>query len=433
MSSITVGKYVMWTQQHTSDGKTYKKGSISKIIDIDRADDMAYFTPMEGAKLLDIFFNGSLYDTNIEALEASEDLLNPKPVEKSDDASIPSWHVAAIEAGMISKDSQYGTTMPPPRPSSWVTSATASAPDYSSHVDEEVSTATTSARYPEESCVYFKLKGEDYEYTVKDCYLAYEDGDDETILYDLGYTSNSSQASFCKSAYGYEPVINDEYEFPEYKYDDYQAAERVIDAIKIKCRAQNAVWEREKIEAECKEAAEELAQAEAMHRAIRDSDPKRVVWSSPRSVGKRHYLSGVDPYKKVEEKFEYTPVYKLGTYVEFDTGRVSYSYKVQSHYMTCSSGWDAIYKELGVNPESFIKEATGKNAVYHNGPYGIVGHDMVSSDKLINALLKACADNKGTVKFVDTKSDDHVSPLANPVPSYEDVLETLKVDQLEVN
>ena len=405
MNNITVGKYVMWRKQHTSDGKTYKNGSISKIIDIDHVAGVAYFTPTEGANLFDITVKGRLYDSNIEALEASEDLLNPKPVEKSDNESIPSWYEAALKADMISEGSQG-----PPRPSSWATSATASAPDYSSHVDEEVSTTTTSARYPEESCVYFTLKGEDYEYTVKDCYLAYEDGDDETILYELGYTSNSSQASFCRHAYGYEPIANAVYEFPEYKYDDYQAAERVINVIKAECRAQNAVWEEKMSEEEINEAFKELAQEEAMHKAIRNS-----------------------VHKRVEEKFEYTPVYKLGTYVEFDTGRVSYSYKVQSHNMTCSNGWDAIYKELGVNPESFIREATGKNAVYHNGPYGIVGHDMVSSDKLINALLKACADSRGTVKFVDARSGDHVSPLANPVPSYEDVLETLKVDQLEVN
>lgn len=412
MSSITVGKYVMWKNEHKEGSKVYKKGTISKIVDIDTLADVAYFNAMDSVSTLAIAIKGLLHDSNIEALEASEDLLNPEPVEKKDDAGLPPWHVAAMAAGMISSSTRK--TMPPPsRPTSWTTSThhAEKAPDYYSFRDtdaEDKSTANISYRYEENSCITFKLKGEEYDYTVEDDYLDYDDGDNDMIFHALGITSNSSQLAFCKRAYGYAPIDNDYDEFPSYKMDDYQAAERLIDAIKAECRKQNADWEEKR---------------------------RQVIWSSPRHVGRTAAMaSGRDPYtREVEEKFEYTPVYKLGTYVEFDTGRVSYSYKVQSHYMTCSSGWDAIYKELGVNPESFIREATGKNAVYHRGPYGIVGHDMVSSDKLINALLKACADRRGTARYVDATSGDHVSPLADPIPSYEDVLEKLKVDQLEVN
>ncbi len=144
--------------------------------------------------------------------------------------------------------------------------------------------------------------------------------------------------------------------------------------------------------------------------------------------------------KEVNEKTStFIPVYAIGTYVEFDTGKVSYTYRVGHYYMSCSSGWDAIYKELSVNPESFIRKATGKDAkkyytIYSTNNFNSTGgYNMQSSDKLINALLKACADRRGTARFIDSRSGNHVSPLTDPVPSFNDVLNKLKVDQLEVS
>lgn len=389
-----IGQYVLWENELKLLGHRFPQGTINKIVDIDYDAKRVYFNHIDSATPFEISLKGELFDTQIEASEAAEELLHPSSKKADTSPASKSW-MEAIGSGLVSREGIPDTTgpvVPDIRPSY---------------------TTKESFWYGEDSCVTFYVDGESYSYTVKDDFLSYDDGDDDTILYVLGFHTSSSQGAFCQGHYGYKPVLNSTDEFPTYRVDDYKAAEDVIRAIKSLCKD--------------KDRERKATNALNKSRVRLKADLRGAIMGSGFTTS-----SHLDK-SRIEEKFAYTPVYGIHTKVEFDTGKVSYIYTVQSHYMTCMSGWDAIYKELGVNPASFIREATGKDAIYHSGPYGISSHDMVSSDKLINALLRECATLRGTVRFVDARSGDHVSPLADPVPSFEDVLESLEVQTLEIN
>lgn len=412
--SVSVGKYLLWIKDYTAtypggESKLYKRGTISHIVDIDKGQECAYFNTFDHAFIPAITGIVESYDSNIEALEASEDLMNPKipPI-----ATVPSWYAAAMAAQLVSSDTTAIGT-------------------------HEAPTSKTS-RYSENSSVCFTLRGEEYNYTTEDLYLDYDDGDNDTILHAIGLTSMPAQWNFCRKAYGYDPIEHYEDDFPCYEYDDYAAAERVVDAIKAECSRLNATWERErKIVRQRESEREKEEQAERYQKAmkkLRDSMAEESASTLISSGGSPIWTSRLHAASAVAKKFEYTPVYAIGTEVEFDTGRVSFIYKVQSHYMTCRDGWDAIYQELGVNPKRFIEEATGKLAVNHDSNiYGIQGYDMKSSDKLINTLLKRCADLRGTVRYVDARYGNHISSNTTSSTTSLDVsLDGLEVKKLEV-
>lgn len=323
-----IGQYIVWEKESKSGHHgggiiCYSKGSINKVLDYDARENRLYFGPTSS---MDVGFSNGRYkafDSETAALSYQKSLIQKPEIQSGDRPT---------------SSSKY---------QSWNLS------------DPPVSSSPTYDKYREGSPVTFTLSGEEYGYSVTSTGLRSDDSDDDIILYNLDIVSQTAQLHFCSVAYGYTPTSNLIDGFPAFRSGDFQAAERVIDAIKLKCR-----------EVEKETLLEEVAQAE-----------KELLISKLKHTQAQH-----------TSRFNYTPTYEIRSTVTFLINQKELVYDVNTHYMTCRYGWDAIYKELGVNPQSFIAEATGKPAVYHHGggAYGIIASDMVSSDKLINALFKAC-------------------------------------------
>lgn len=82
------------------------------------------------------------------------------------------------------------------------------------------------------STVIFQVGGTRYTYRVCTTHLAYGNGNNQTIFKVLGL----DKKAFCTQHYGY--AVGDQ-DWPDYKYEDFAAASRVIDALQEECRKFN--------------------------------------------------------------------------------------------------------------------------------------------------------------------------------------------------
>jgi hypothetical protein len=208
------------------------------------------------------------------------------------------------------------------------------------------------ASYTEGDPVLFIVGDVTLKYTVKSSFLSVDSYHNNGQIFNL---LGLDKFAFAEKIYGYGSDDGDE--FPAYKYGDFSAASRIIFALKEKCLLKT-----------------------------KELNLESVIKSE------KEYVAGLYPYTPVESKFEYTPKYPLGSNVRFDTGTTSFTYKINTHYMTCTDGWDAIYKALGVDPKSFIQKATGKPARLHGvlQAYGTLLEDWKSIDSLVDALKAEC-------------------------------------------
>lgn len=381
----TIGQFVVWKRDYTAEytkGESHKfeKNSIHRIVDIDGA--LIWFNHILFVHVLNLNVNTNLFDSFTEASEFV------RSQEHAKASSIWSAGAPAMSGTLRSYISGTDYTPKPElEPSMYGFNS----------IPKEPTTATFSPLFKMGDDVTFTRDGEYFKFIIGQTALVATgfDDDDDDIFHNIDLTTSKSIETFASVAYGYSTTHEDG-EFPNYKKDDMQAAERIISAIKARCSRLDREEEEER-ELEKKEAERKLAAA----------------------------------------KFEYVPNFPKYTKVIFDTGRVSLEYTVNSHFMTCVNGWDAIYKELGVNPASFIEKATGKPAMFHPGgqAYGIMGGDYKSSDKIIDALKQLCWETKlkrNAEKFA-SGSSLHQNSTPSKSPNLRVSLNGLEVKELSIH
>ncbi len=271
-------------------------------------------------------------------------------------------------------------------------------------------------QYKLDSTVIFELRGKEYRYTVRDKYLNCDDeGFNNTILVQLGYTTPEARRDFIDKIIGYACVHTNN-GFPEFKYGDLEAANKIIDAIKLKC---------EQVDAE-----------EALIAMSEESPTPGKVYVEPEEEeeddedDESSFLDD-DYFEDDEDDEEYLRDYRVGDYVSFQVCDKNYSYTVTRYGLAYSGikDWYALYKDLGIDAADFwIKHLPYSPNVYHTEKYAANADDGEALDDVIRALKAECA---RVTKERDLRSP---KPVIAPSSASLDIpLDGLEVEELTVH
>lgn len=270
-------------------------------------------------------------------------------------------------------------------------------------------------QYKLSDTVIFELRGRKYKYTVRDCYLRSETEEhNNAILVQLGYITPTARRDFIDKIIGYASK-HENSGFPEFQYDDLEALNKIIDAVKLKC---------EQVDAE-----------EALIAMSEESPTPKKIYVEPEEEEEEEeeedsFLDD-DYLEDDEDEEEYLRDYRVGDYVSFQVCDEVYSYIVTRYGLAYSGfkDWYALYADLGIDAAEFwIKHLPYSPNVYHTEKYAANADDGEALDDVIRALKAECA---RVTKERDLRSP---KPVIAPSSASLDIpLDGLEVKELTVH